>query len=76
MVRGRYGLAFLQNDAAGMAQQVAQASQISAAEDMLLSTASDTEAYYGRLSKARDLSRRLLPLLCGKTERRPPLYGS
>jgi len=58
MVRGRYALAFLQNDAAGMAQQVTQAAQISAAEDMLLSTQSDTEAYYGHLSKARDLSQK------------------
>jgi len=57
LLRGRYGLAFLRNDTASMAQLVAQAPQVSAAEDMLLSTASDTEAYYGRLSKARDLSR-------------------
>ena len=57
LLRGRYGLAFLRNDTASMAQLVEQAHQISAAEDMLLSTASDTEAYYGRLSKARDLSR-------------------
>jgi tetratricopeptide (TPR) repeat protein len=41
-----------------MAQMLAQAPQISAAEDMLLSTASDTEAYYGRLNRARELSRR------------------
>jgi eukaryotic-like serine/threonine-protein kinase len=54
--RGRYGLAFLQNDTAAMAQMLAQAKQVSAAEDMLLSNASDTEAYYGRLNKARDLS--------------------
>jgi eukaryotic-like serine/threonine-protein kinase len=58
MVRGRYALAFLQNDAAGMAQLVAQASHISAAQDVLLSTTSDTEAYYGRLSNARDLSQK------------------
>src|SRR5207253_4712636 len=29
-----------------------------AAEDLLLSQQSDTEAYYGRLTKARDFSRR------------------
>ncbi|MGO9366453.1 MAG: protein kinase domain-containing protein [Terriglobales bacterium] len=57
LLRGRYGLAFLRNDTASMAQLVAQAPQVSAAEDMLLSTSADTEAYYGRLSKARDLSR-------------------
>jgi eukaryotic-like serine/threonine-protein kinase len=58
MLRGRYALAFLLSDSAGMAQQVAEASRVSAAEDMLLSTASDTEAYYGHLSKARDLSQK------------------
>jgi eukaryotic-like serine/threonine-protein kinase len=57
VLRGRYGLAFLQNDTATMTQAVGEASQVSAAQDMLLSTASDTESYYGRLSKARDLSR-------------------
>ncbi len=56
LLRGRYGLAFLQNDTAGMAQVLAQAKQVSAAQDMLLSNASDTEAYYGRLNKARELS--------------------
>jgi ATP/maltotriose-dependent transcriptional regulator MalT len=58
LLRGRYGFAFLQNDNSTMAQILAQATQISAAEDMLLSTASDTEAYYGRLNRARELSRR------------------
>ncbi|HWZ83692.1 MAG TPA: serine/threonine-protein kinase [Terriglobales bacterium] len=58
VLRGRYGLAFLRNDTATMEQLVAQSRQVSAAEDTLLSTASDTEAYYGRLSKARELSRR------------------
>jgi len=56
LLRGRYGLAFLQNDTTAMAQQVSQAAQISAAKDMLLSTVSDTEAYFGRLSKAQELS--------------------
>ncbi len=45
-----------------MAQLLAQAPQVSAAEDMLLSTASDTEAYYGRLSKARELSRKAVAI--------------
>ncbi len=62
LLRGKYGLAFLEKDSAGMAQLLAQAPQISAAEDMLLSTASDTEAYYGRLSKARELSRKAVAI--------------
>jgi serine/threonine protein kinase/tetratricopeptide (TPR) repeat protein len=58
LLRGKYGFAFLQNDAATMAQIMAQAPQVSAAEDMLLSDASDTEAYYGHLKKARELSQK------------------
>jgi serine/threonine protein kinase/tetratricopeptide (TPR) repeat protein len=58
LLRGRYGFAFLQNDTVTMAQMLAQAAQVSAAEDMLLSVASDTEAYYGRLNKARELSQK------------------
>ena len=57
MLRGRYALAFLKNDQAGMAQQVADSAQLSA-EDMLFSTASDAEAFYGRLAKARELSQK------------------
>jgi tetratricopeptide (TPR) repeat protein/predicted Ser/Thr protein kinase len=55
--RGRYGLAFLEGDAAEMARQVAWATGKPDSEDVLLSEASDTEAYYGRLGKARGLSR-------------------
>ena len=55
--RGRYGIAFLEGDAAEMARQVTWATGKSDSEDTLLSEASDTEAYYGRLGKARELSR-------------------
>ena len=41
-----------------MAQQVAWGAGKAGVEDMLLSAQSDTEAYYGRLGKARDFSRR------------------
>jgi len=51
-----YELAFLRNDTAGMAQQVAAATGKSGVEDQLLALQSDTEAYYGRLAKARELS--------------------
>ena len=53
-----YFLAFLRGDAAEMAEQVSWAAGKSGDEDAQLSIQSDTEAYYGRMSKARDLSRR------------------
>jgi tetratricopeptide (TPR) repeat protein len=52
------GLAFLEGDQAEMGRQVAWAAGKAGAEDLLLSTASDTEAYYGRNGKALDLSHR------------------
>ena len=53
-----YLLAFLRGNAAQMEQQVAWAGGKPGDEDVLLSMQSDTEAYYGRLSRARDFSRR------------------
>jgi hypothetical protein len=58
MHRGRYGVAFLEGDTAEMARQVAMEASKPDSEDMLLSEASDTEGYYGRLGKARELSRK------------------
>jgi serine/threonine protein kinase/tetratricopeptide (TPR) repeat protein len=55
----RYGAAFLENDAAEMQRQVA-ASDGKPGEDVLLSFASDTEAFYGRLANARSLSQRAI----------------
>jgi len=53
-----YQLAFLKGDAPEMERQVAWAAGKPGDEDLLLSFQSDTEAYYGRLLKARDFSRR------------------
>jgi len=53
-----YFLAFLRGDAAEMERQVAWAAGRPGEEDAMLSTQSDTEAYYGRLARARDFSRR------------------
>jgi tetratricopeptide (TPR) repeat protein/predicted Ser/Thr protein kinase len=53
-----YFLAFLRGDAAQMAQLVARGAGKPGDEDALLSMQSDTESYYGRLTKARDFSRR------------------
>jgi eukaryotic-like serine/threonine-protein kinase len=53
-----YQLAFLQNDAAGTAQQVAWSAGQPGVEDVLLANEADTAAYSGRLGKAREFSRR------------------
>jgi tetratricopeptide (TPR) repeat protein len=53
-----YDLAFLRSDAAEMERQAAWAAGRPGEEDAMLSTQSDTEAYYGRLARARDFSRR------------------
>jgi len=53
-----YQLAFFKGDAAEMERQVAWAAGKPGDEDVLLSYQSDTEAYYGRIGKARDFSRR------------------
>ncbi len=53
-----YQLAFLNGDNAEMERQVAWAAGKPGSEDILLSFHSDTEAYFGQLAKARDLSRR------------------
>src|SRR3989442_193383 len=53
-----YYLGFLQGDSTQMEQQLVWGGGKPGAEDPLLSAQSDTEAYYGRLAKARDFSRR------------------
>jgi eukaryotic-like serine/threonine-protein kinase len=53
-----YQLAFLKGNAPEMERQVAWAAGKPGSEDQLLSFQSDTEAYYGRVVKARDFSRR------------------
>jgi len=56
--QGLYLLAFLRGDVGQMEQQVAWGEGKPGDEDPLLSIQSDTEAYYGRMNKARDFSRR------------------
>ncbi len=53
-----YSLAFLQSDAAEMNRQVEWAAGRPGEEDQMLTIHSDTQAYYGRLTQARDFSRR------------------
>jgi eukaryotic-like serine/threonine-protein kinase len=51
-----YYLNFLKKNPAGMQEQISWAMGKPGAEDLLLSAQSDTEAYHGRLEKARQLS--------------------
>ncbi len=53
-----YELAFLQNDAQGMAQELTWSAGKPGFEDTLLEFEADTAAYFGRLGKAQELSRR------------------
>ena len=53
-----YALAFLSGDTGEMERQVAWAAGRPGEEDRMLNTHADTQAYSGRLEKARDLSRR------------------
>ena len=57
-----YMVAFLREDKALMEQQLAWAAGKPGDEEALLSNQSDTEAYYGRLRKARELTRRSVDL--------------
>ncbi len=53
-----YSLAFLSGDTAEMERQVAWAAGRPGEEDQMLNNHADTQAYYGRLGKERDLARR------------------
>jgi tetratricopeptide (TPR) repeat protein len=56
--QARYSLAFRQGDTAEMEKQTAWGRGKDGIEDTFLSLQSDTEAFYGHLGKARELSRR------------------
>ncbi len=53
-----YSLAFLKRDASLMQQQVAWSLGKANGEDTMLAAQSDTEAYFGRLQKAREFTHR------------------
>jgi len=53
-----YLLSFLRGNSKGMEQQLAWAAGRLGDEDVMLSGQADTEAYYGRLTRAQDYSRR------------------
>ncbi|MDE2407042.1 MAG: protein kinase [Xanthomonadaceae bacterium] len=56
----RYQLAFLRQDAAGMAQQLAATRGQAGFEDQLLAASAETAAYEGRLGDARRLSQQAI----------------
>ena len=55
-----YELAFLRGDVAGMEQQMKAAIGQPGTEEQMLAYAADTEAYHGRLHKARELTHRAI----------------
>jgi len=57
-----YKIAFLKNDSTEMERLLHEAVDRPGAEDDVLSIRADTEAYYGRLKRARNLWRRLVEL--------------
>ena len=60
VLQSRYFLAFLKGDAAQMAQLVLAAMGKPGAEDLLLAAQADTEAWYGKLKNAHELTRRAM----------------
>jgi tetratricopeptide (TPR) repeat protein len=71
-----YSLAFLSGDTAEMEREVAWAPGRPSEEDQMLNTHADTQAYYGRLGKARYLARRLLTPPCARMPRKLAPSGS
>jgi hypothetical protein len=53
-----YVLAFLQNDKAGMADQITWSTGKPGVEDLMLELESEVYAYSGQLRKARELSKK------------------
>jgi len=60
LLLNRYQLAFLEGDPARMAQVASAAMGKPGAEDLLLGAQADTDAWYGKLSEAGELTRRAI----------------
>ena len=60
LLEDRYQFAFLKDDAAQMARLVSKAMGKPGTEDALLASQADTEAWYGKLKRARELTRRAM----------------
>jgi serine/threonine protein kinase len=63
-----YQIAFLENDAPGMAQQVAWAEDKQGVEDILLGAEAETAGYAGKQEKARELTRQAAGIAKGLGE--------
>src|ERR1700751_1784034 len=66
-----YALAFLQGNVAAMKQQADWAIGKPGAEDRMLSVESDTDAWFGRLGRARELSRQAIESARRSDEKEP-----
>jgi serine/threonine protein kinase/tetratricopeptide (TPR) repeat protein len=73
---GMYQIAFLQNDAAAMAQQVAKTADMPGWGGQLLALEADTAAYSGRLKVARELTHRAMDFAEREGEKDPPVMYS
>ncbi len=60
LLGNRYTLAFLKNDANWMAELLSAARGKPGTEDLLLSMHADTQAWYGKLQSARELTKRAM----------------
>ena len=60
LLQTRYQLAFLRGDGERMAQLAAAAMGKQGTEDVLLASQADTEAWYGKLKNARELTKRAM----------------
>jgi eukaryotic-like serine/threonine-protein kinase len=69
---GLYQIAFLENDAKGMARQVAKTTGVAGIEDAILALEADTAAYSGRIKDARELTRRAMDAAERIGEKDPP----
>jgi eukaryotic-like serine/threonine-protein kinase len=60
LLADRYGLAFVRGDIAEMARLVSASASMPGMEDQLLMMQANTEAWYGKLNSARELTRRAI----------------
>src|SRR5437667_11334215 len=67
----RYQAAFLDRDAAAQQWELSWGKGVAGGEDILLSTQSDTEGYFGRLRKAREFSKQAVDSALGNKRNHP-----
>jgi DNA-binding winged helix-turn-helix (wHTH) protein/Tfp pilus assembly protein PilF len=63
LVQVNYVLGFLQGDSERMARAQREAASVPGAQALLLATEAETEAYYGRFAKAREISEQAAALM-------------